>query len=127
LIRGTNIKKIVKKLRKAGAKKVHVRIGCPPLIAPCYLGIDMRSKKEFIAVDSDGNTRSWDEIAEIIGADSLAYSSMKALRSAIIGDREDIGICTGCLDFPCGYPEDMQTDLKELSKKDQEGTRAYEC
>ena len=127
LIRGTNIKKIIKKLRGAGAKKVHVRIGCPPLIAPCYLGIDMRSKKEFIAVDKDGGIRPWDEIAEIVGADSLAYSSMKALRSVIIGDRDDIDICAGCLDFPCGYPEDMQADLKELSKKDADGVRAYEC
>lgn len=127
LIRGTNIRKIITKLRAAGAKKVHVRIGCPPLVSPCYLGIDMRSKKEFIAVDDEGGKRSWDEIAQDVGADSLAYSSMKALRSAIIGDRDDIDICTGCLDFPNGYPSDMREDLIELYQKDAIGKRAYEC
>jgi glutamine phosphoribosylpyrophosphate amidotransferase len=87
----------------------------------------MRSKKEFIAVDKDGRIKSWDEIGDAIGADSLAYSSIKALRSVIIGSREDIDICAGCLDFPCGYPKDMQGELKELLKKDAEGIRAYEC
>ncbi len=127
LVRGTNIRKIITKLRAAGAKKVHVRIGCPPLISPCYLGIDMRSKKEFIAIDDDGGLRPWDEIAQDIGADSLAYSSMNALRTSIIGDRDDIDICSGCLDFPNGYPQDMQEDLIELYKKDSIGKRAYEC
>ena len=49
IVRGTNIRKLINGLKKSGAKEVHVRIGCPPLIAPCYLGIDMRSKREFIA------------------------------------------------------------------------------
>ena len=57
IVRGTNIRRIVKGLRNAGAKQVHIRIGCPPLIAPCYLGIDMRSKKEFIARDTNGNIK----------------------------------------------------------------------
>ena len=126
LIRGTNIKKIINKLRAAGAKKVHVRIGCPPLIAPCYLGIDMRSKKEFIAIDEKGGFRSWDKIAEEIGADSLAYSSIDVLKSIITGNGDDFDVCTGCLDFPNGYPPDMREDILELCEKSAEGKRAYE-
>lgn len=128
LIRGTNIKRVVRKLRQAGAKKVHVRIGCPPIIAPCYLGIDMRSKKEFIAVDPNKNElRAWDDIAQEIGADSLGYSSIAALNRAIKGSSDEFDLCTGCIDFPNGYPPDLREDVKALAIKDKAGERAYEC
>jgi amidophosphoribosyltransferase len=84
-------------LKSAGAQETHVRIGCPPLIAPCYLGIDMRSKKEFIARDKEGNIKTWEQIAKEIGADSLAYNSIE-----------------------------MQEDVIGLFKKDRLGIRAYE-
>jgi amidophosphoribosyltransferase len=127
LIRGTNIKRVIRKLRDAGAKKVHVRIGCPPIVAPCYLGIDMRSTKEFIAIDSETHERrSWEDIATEIGADSLGYSSIKALERAIKGTRDDFDLCTGCLNFPEGYPPDMREDVTTLSDKDIECGRAYE-
>ena len=121
IVRGTNIRRLVKGIRDAGAKEVHVRIGCPPLIAPCYLGIDMRSKKEFIARREDGSIKSWDEIAKEIGADSLAYISHKALRESI-----GFNICSGCIDFPNGYPREMRGDFKKLFLKDMENKRAYE-
>ncbi len=122
IVRGTNIRKIVRGMKNAGAKEVHVRIGCPPLLAPCYLGIDMRSKKEFIAVDEEGKQKDLNKIAKEIGADSLAYISMKGLRKAIGFD-----ICKGCIDFPEGYPPDMHKDVEKLHKVDKMGTRAYEC
>jgi len=121
IVRGTNIRKLVNGLKNAGAKEVHVRIGCPPLIAPCYLGIDMRSKKEFIARDKDGRIKTWDEIAKEIGADSLAYTNMDGLKKAIGFD-----ICRGCIDFPDGYPEEMREDVIQLFKMDRQGIRAYE-
>lgn len=124
LIRGTNIKNIIKKLRAAGAKEVHARIGCPPIIAPCYLGIDMRSKKEFIALDKNGEFKDWKEIAREIGADSLAYGSIQMLNEVIAKNR--FNLCTGCLDFPNGYPPDMRIDVIEMMKKDAVGKRAYE-
>ena len=128
LIRVTNISRVIRKLREAGAKKVHVRIGCPPVMGPCYLGIDMRSKLEFIAVDHEKNEpRSWDDIATSIGADSLGYSSLKALKSAIRGANDDFDICTGCLDFPGGYPPDMRKEVEDLYNKSGDGMRAYEC
>jgi amidophosphoribosyltransferase len=128
LIRGTNIKRVIRKIREAGAKKVHVRIGCPPVVAPCYLGIDMRSKTEFIAVDHEKNElRDWDDIAKDIGADSLGYSSLKALRSAIKGASDEFDLCTGCLDFLKGYPSDMIEDVRRLYENSSSDQRAYEC
>jgi len=120
IVRGTNIRKIIRGMKNAGAKEVHVRIGCPPLIAPCYLGIDMRSRKEFIA-RNDGTVKTWDRIAEEIDADSLGYISMKGLKQAI-----GFNTCKGCIEFPEGYPHEMQEDFKTLYKSDKNG-RAYEC
>ncbi len=121
IVRGTNIRKLVRGVRDAGAKEVHIRIGCPPLIAPCYLGIDMRSRKEFIARDADGEIKTCEKIAEEIGADSLGYISIDGLKGAIGFD-----ICRGCIDFPGGYPYEMQKDVLTFFKKDGKGMRAYE-
>ncbi|UCD14099.1 MAG: amidophosphoribosyltransferase [Thermoplasmatales archaeon] len=122
IVRGTNIRKLVRGIKNAGAKQIHIRIGCPPLVAPCYLGIDMRSKKEFIARDSNGEIKTGDAIAKEIGADSLAYISMEGLQKAIGFD-----ICRGCIDFPNGYPVEMQKDVMKLFRHDRKGIRAYEC
>ena len=121
IVRGTNIRKLIRGLKGAGAKEVHVRIGCPPLIAPCYLGIDMRSKKEFIARDKEGRVKSWKEIGKEIGADSLAYTTIDLLKKAIGSD-----ICAGCIDFPNGYPEEMREDVIKFLKNDRKDYRAYE-
>ena len=121
IVRGTNIRKLIAGVKSAGAREVHVRVGCPPLIAPCYLGVDMRSKKEFLARGKDGEIKTWDTIAKEIGADSLAYISIDGLREAIGFD-----ICTGCIDFPDGYPDEMQEDVRVFFKKDRQGIRAYE-
>jgi len=122
IVRGTNIRKLVRGVKNAGAKEVHVRIGCPPLIAPCYLGIDMRSRKEFIARDNEGKIKNWDNIAKEIGADSLSYISIPGLKKAI-----GFNTCRGCIQFPDGYPEDMKKDVKKLYSKDKKDIRAYEC
>jgi amidophosphoribosyltransferase len=121
IVRGTNIRKLVRGVKEAGAKEVHIRIGCPPLIAPCYLGIDMRSRKEFLARDSNGKIKTFNKIAKEIGADSLAYISLDGLRKAIGFDT-----CKGCIDFPGGYPSDMKNDVLNLLKKEGKGIRSYE-
>ncbi len=122
IVRGTNIRKIICGMRNVGAKEVHVRIGCPPLIAPCYLGIDMRSRTEFIARNAEGGIKTPKQIAKEIGADSLGYLSMEGLKKAIGSE-----ICKGCIEFPEGYPPEMQEDMKKLFKNDKKGLRAYEC
>jgi len=90
IVRGTTMKRLVKIVRKAGAKEVHVRSGCPQVVAPCYFGIDMKSKDQFIALD-----KSEEDIAKIIGADSVGYCSIDALVKAIGHDKKDL--CLGCL------------------------------
>src|SRR6202012_160419 len=77
IVRGTTSKKIVRMVRDAGAKEVHMRISCPPTISPCYYGVDTPSKNQLIAAN-----KSVDEIREYIGADSLAYLSLEGLREA---------------------------------------------
>lgn len=89
IVRGTTLKKLINVLRDAGAKEVHVRIGSPPIIAPCYYGVDMKSRDQFIATKY-----SVDEIREIIGADSLAYISLDGMVKALGFPAEDL--CLAC-------------------------------
>jgi amidophosphoribosyltransferase len=103
IVRGTTIKKLIRLLKEAGAKKVHVRISCPPLKNPCFYGIDMQSRKEFIAAKKDT-----EEIRREIGADSLVYTSIKGLISAI--GVPATSLCMACLNKE--YPiKDAQTRL----------------
>ena len=81
----------------------------------------MRSKKEFIARDKQGNIKEWNAIGKSIGADSLAYVDKEDLEKVI-----GFPICKGCVDFPDGYPHDLKQDVLTLYKKDKHGKRAYE-
>src|SRR2546422_7919017 len=94
IVRGTTIKKIVKILREAGAAQVHLRIGCPPIKAPCYLGIDMKTRDQFLA-----NNRTGEEVSPFVNADSLGYLSMAGLGRALHHPKEDI--CFRCLTSAC--------------------------
>jgi len=112
IVRGNTMRKIVKMLRDAGAREVHVRIGSPPIVAPCYLGIDMKTRDQFIATG-----RSVEEIARQIGADSLGYISIDGLVEAIGIPHEDL--CLGCLtgEYPVSIPGERirhQSDLEEF-------------
>src|SRR5437762_5714996 len=82
LVRGTTSQKIVRMVRAAGAKEVHVRISCPPTISPCFYGIDTPRRSELIAA-----THTIDEIREFLEADSVAYLSLEGLLSAVGSDR----------------------------------------
>ena len=90
IVRGTTLKKLIKMLKDAGAKEVHVRIGCPPVIAPCYYGVDMKSRDQFIAT-----THTVEEIRKTIGATSLAYISLEGLVEAIGMPADDL--CLACV------------------------------
>ena len=90
IVRGTTSRKIVRMVRDAGAREVHVRISCPPTISPCFYGVDTPSKKQLIAAN-----KSVDEIRQYIGADSLAYLSLEGLKQAC-GDGEKTTYCTSC-------------------------------
>ncbi|HEX7288774.1 MAG TPA: amidophosphoribosyltransferase [Candidatus Angelobacter sp.] len=90
IVRGTTSRKIVRMVRDAGAKEVHVRISCPPTISPCYYGVDTPSKNQLIAAN-----KSVEEIRDYIGADSLAYLSLVGLRQAC-AEGEKTTYCTSC-------------------------------
>jgi len=112
IVRGNTMRKIVQMLRDAGAVEVHVRIGSPPIIAPCYLGIDMKTREQFIA---EGKTM--EEIAREIGADSLGYVSIDGLVSAIGLPRTEM--CLGCLtgEYPVkisGERVRFQSDIEDF-------------
>jgi amidophosphoribosyltransferase len=95
IVRGTTIKRIVKNMRRAGAKEVHVRVASPPIISPCYLGIDMKTRDQFIAKPVKDEKKPYERVAKIITADSLAHISIEGLVEAIGHDRNSL--CLGCL------------------------------
>jgi amidophosphoribosyltransferase len=105
IIRGTTSRKIVRMVRGAGAKEVHLRISCPPTISPCFYGVDTPSKRDLIAAN-----KSIEEIRRYIGADSLAYLSLDGLLQCCKG-KDPVGYCTACYtgNYPTGW-----VDVEEL-------------
>jgi amidophosphoribosyltransferase len=108
LVRGTTSRKIVKMVKAAGAKEVHLRISCPPTISPCFYGVDTPSRTELIAA-----THTIDEIRKYVGADSLAYLSIEGLRQAV-GASQQQSYCTSCYTgvYPVAFPRDERAYLQ---------------
>jgi amidophosphoribosyltransferase len=98
IVRGTTSRKIVRMVREAGAREVHMRISCPPTISPCYYGVDTPTREELIASSSTP-----EEICKFIGADSLGYVSLAGLKKAVNDTRGDY--CTSC--YTGVYPTDL--------------------
>ena len=113
LVRGTTSQKIVRMVRAAGAKEVHVRISCPPTISPCFYGVDTPRKSDLIAA-----THSIEEIREFLEADSVAYLSLDGLLSAVGSERRSY--CTSCYtgNYPVPFPQDEARYLQLALKLD---------
>ena len=109
IIRGTTSRKIVRIVREAGAREVHLRISCPPTISPCYYGIDTPTRSELIA-----SHNSVEEIREFIGADSLGYLPIERLKQAV-GDTQG-NYCLAC--YTADYPTAVQGELMALRNRD---------
>jgi amidophosphoribosyltransferase len=111
IVRGTTLREIVQMVRQAGATRVDVRIGCPPIVAPCYFGIDMKERKELVA-----HNRTPEEVASVVGADSVHYLSMSGLVESI-GLSSD-QLCLGCLSgkYPVEVPEERHRFQKSLQE-----------
>ena len=103
IVRGNTTRQIVQMLRDAGAREVHLRISAPPIRNPCHYGIDMHTREEMVA-----HGRTVQEVAEHLGADSLAYLSLAGVYEAIRGDRG--GHCDACFsgDYPLKGTEEAQ-------------------
>ena len=95
IVRGTTSDRIVKMLRDAGAKEVHMRVSSPPFLWPCYFGTDVPAREQLIAY-----THSVEDICKLIGTDSLAFLKVERLSEIV----NDLGICKGC--FTGEYPLD---------------------
>ena len=116
IVRGTTSRKIVRMVRAAGAKEVHVRISCPPTISPCFYGVDTPRKAELI-----GATHTLEEIREFLEADSVAYLSLDGMLSAVQSERS--WYCTSCYTgvYPVEFPRDEATYLQLALKLDRKG------
>jgi amidophosphoribosyltransferase len=103
LVRGTTSRKLVRMVRNAGAKEVHLRISCPPTVSPCYYGVDTPSKKELIAAN-----HSVEEIQRYVQADSLGYLSLDSLSGAVADKQNQF--CYAC------YTGDYPTQLVQIEE-----------
>jgi amidophosphoribosyltransferase len=114
IVRGTTSRKIVKMVRAAGAREVHMRISCPPTVSPCFYGVDTPRRAELIAA-----THSIEEIRKYIEADSLGYLSLEGLLGSV-GEKRG-AYCTSCYtgEYPVAFPQDEASYLQlalKLSK-----------
>jgi len=114
IVRGTTSQKIVKMVRAAGAKEVHLRISCPPTISPCFYGVDTPRTSELIAA-----THTLNEIREFVEADSVAYLSLEGLLSAVGTERS--AYCSSCYTgrYPVAIPSDESSYLQLTLKLDK--------
>jgi amidophosphoribosyltransferase len=113
LVRGTTSRKIVKMMKAAGAREVHLRISCPPTISPCFYGIDTPRRSELIAA-----THTLEEIRRYINADSVGYLSLEGLLTSV-GSRR-ASYCTSCYtgQYPVAFPRDEAAYLQLALKLD---------
>lgn len=109
IVRGTTCARIVNLLREAGAKEVHMRVSSPPFKHPCYFGTDVDSEENLIACQYD----TVDEIAKVIGVDSLAYLSIEATHK--LAENSSIAFCDGCFtgNYPISVPKEQPKDKFE--------------
>ncbi len=103
IVRGTTSRKIVHIIRAAGAKEIHMRITSPPIIAPCFYGIDTPTRSELIA-----STKSVEEIRKFIGADSLGYLSLDGVLQSVEDKKR---YCSAC--FTDCHPTDVAGDGRQ--------------
>ena len=118
IVRGTTTPSVVRLLRKAGAKEVHMRICAPPIKYPCFFGVDMATRRELIAAQ-----KSIPEICEFIGADSLGYLSIEGLIKSIGLPKENF--CLAC--FTGEYPISVQLEMDKLAIETMEAGRPIEA
>jgi amidophosphoribosyltransferase len=115
IVRGTTSRKIVRMVRAAGAREVHMRISCPPTISPCFYGVDTPRRSELIAA-----THTMDEIRKYLDADSVAYLSLEGLAGGVKGGRSKY--CTSCYTgvYPVAFPRDEAAYLQLALKLNPE-------
>ena len=119
IVRGTTSRKIVRMVRSAGAREVHMRISCPPTVSPCFYGVDTPRRSELIAA-----THTLEEIRKYLDADSIAYLSLDGLTAAVNGGKSKY--CTSCYTgvYPVAFPRDEAAYLQLALKLNPEAAAA---
>lgn len=117
IVRGTTSKKIVRMVREAGAKEIHMRISCPPTISPCYYGVDTPDKSELIAANM-----SIEEIRQFIGADSLGYLSLHGMQEATSLSPADS--CVAC--WSGNYPTQITSAAETMHAREESAATPVE-
>jgi amidophosphoribosyltransferase len=112
IVRGTTSRKIVRMVRNAGAREVHLRISCPPTLSPCFYGVDTPTKSELIAANN-----TVEEIRRFVEADTLGYLPLSKLREAV-NDQERHDYCYAC--YTGDYPTDL-VNIQELMTAKKNG------
>ena len=122
IVRGTTSRKIVRMVRSAGAREVHMRISCPPTVSPCFYGVDTPRRSELIAA-----THTLEEIRKYVDADSVAYLSLDGLTGAVQGGSSKY--CTSCYTgvYPVAFPRDEAKYLQLALKLNPEPTAVAEA
>ncbi len=112
IVRGTTMKRIVRLLRRGGAREVHVRVSCPPIISACYMGIDFPTRRELIA-----RIMKLDELTKYVEADSLQYNDIDGLAAGIGLPKNEL--CLACLtgEYPLTKSYEFELLEKELRKE----------
>jgi amidophosphoribosyltransferase len=116
IVRGTTSRKIVRMVKAAGAREVHMRISCPPTISPCFYGVDTPQRSELIAA-----THTLEEIRKYLDAESVRYLSLEGLLEAVGNGRASY--CTSCYtgNYPVAFPRDERAYLQLTLKRVDEG------
>ena len=106
LVRGTTSRSLIKMIRDAGAREIHLRIASPPITGPCYYGIDTPTRGELIA-----STHSVEEIQQHLAVDTLGYLSADGMHEAVTGARS--GFCDACFSgaYPTAPPDNNHDEL----------------
>ena len=112
LVRGTTSRKIVRMVRQAGAREVHLRISCPPTISPCFYGVDTPTKRELIAANN-----TVEEIRKFVEADSLGYLSLSGLAESVEDKNRDF--CYAC--YTGNYPTHLVNIQELMREKEHRG------
>jgi amidophosphoribosyltransferase len=105
IVRGTTLRHLARMVREAGARQIHVRVSCPPIVSPCYYGIDFQTERELIA-----NAKAVEQIREHLGVDSLGYLSLEGMLACASNTPEQY--CTGC--FTGRYPTTVESEIGKL-------------
>jgi amidophosphoribosyltransferase len=117
IVRGTTSRKLVRMVRNAGAREVHMRISCPPTISPCFYGVDTPRRQDLIAA-----THTLEEIRKYLSADTVAYLSLDGLTGSVRDGRTRY--CTSCYtgEYPVAFPKNEAAYLQLALKLNEDGS-----